>query len=487
MRTNFNPISIAQIPIGNPLINRKRNKFNDPRLLKTYKSYSEKLITSRTVSINQASKNESEAKQYYRFLNNQKVTMAELIESSCTIEEENLQGRHLLVIGDSCTFNMGKQSKRIKDIETMGVIQDGKTAGFHSHVNMVVCPESSTILGLSDMILWNQSKKKRKLNRKKMPLEQKYSHKWHLGATHSKKVLSETERLTFIFDREADSFELLSHLLDEVKSDFVIRQSQNRLVKYLDKKLKVDEVLEQHSIMGSYKLDLPSLNHYSWSKRRIIKRKARKAILEVKAISSIKLLATATSKIKDSIQVNLIEVKEKDCPIGDTEGPVHWRLWTTHDVNNLDAVRLIINYYVLRWMIEQLFRVVKKQGFQQESTQLETVEGIMKQTIMVLKAGCKVLQLVYSRENENAQPIKEVFNNNEITVLKQLNKKFEGSTTKQKNNNPREKLSWATWVIARLGGWKGYTSRGLPGPITMKRGLEKFYVYFDAFEVFNSD
>ena len=37
--------------------------------------------------------------------------------------------------------------------------------------------------------------------------------------------------------------------------------------------------------------------------------------------------------------------------------------------------------------------------------------------------------------------------------------RMEGKTEKQKNQLPRNQLSWAAWVIARLGGWKGYQSQ----------------------------
>ncbi len=36
-------------------------------------------------------------------------------------------------------------------------------------------------------------------------------------------------------------------------------------------------------------------------------------------------------------------------------------------------------------------------------------------------------------------------------------------------------LKWGVWIIARLGGWKGYASEKRPGPQTIHRGLSEFY------------
>ena len=134
-----------------------------------------------------------------------------------------------------------------------------------------------------------------------------------------------------------------------------------------------------------------------------------------------------------------------------------------------------------RWNIEELFRTVKKKGFNQEDTLLETTQAIMKQSVMTLLAACKIMQLVKARGNNQSQPIEEVFDNDEVKVLKKLDKKLNGKTEKLKNHNPPKRLSWASWIIARLGGWKGYESRRPPGPITMKRGYDKFCIYMEAY------
>jgi hypothetical protein len=57
--------------------------------------------------------------------------------------------------------------------------------------------------------------------------------------------------------------------------------------------------------------------------------------------------------------------------------------------------------------------------------------------------------------------------------LHQINASLEGRTDKLKNPHDDSKLAWHAWIVARLGGWSGYTSRGYkpPGPKTMHHGL----------------
>lgn len=62
-----------------------------------------------------------------------------------------------------------------------------------------------------------------------------------------------------------------------------------------------------------------------------------------------------------------------------------------------------------------------------------------------------------------------------------LIKKYEGKTEKQKNPHPYKSLAWCSWLIARIGGWKGYRkSEGPPGPITLKDGLCRFKSMFEG-------
>lgn len=483
MNTNFNPETANNFSVSKNYLSRKRNDFNDLRLEKTYTYYLENVIRSGSTSILQSTETESEATRIYRFLNNEKVTLPELIFKSCRIKSEVQLNRHLLVLGDSAILNMSSKIKRITDSEKMGTVQGGKASGFYVHPSMVMCPQTSTILGLSDLLLWNQIKPKTKKNFKKMRLEDKSSYKWHLGVGNSKQVLKDAAKLTYVFDREADSFELLYHIQEEIKECFVIRQSQNRLLKNNGEKIRTLQLLEQQGKkLGEYQIEIDAKTRSHWRYKKNPKlREQRTAQMEVNVLNDVELLPTQSSeKGLSSIKINLLEVKEINDLASDKE-PVLWRLWTNHSVNNLEEALVIVGYYLERWNIEELFRTVKKKGFNQEATLLETTQSIMKQTVITFTAACKIMQLVKARGNDESQPIEEVFEKDEVRVLEKLNKKLNGKTEKQKNHNPPTKLSWASWVIARLGGWKGYESKRPPGPITMKRGYDKFCIYMEVY------
>ena len=451
MNTNFNPETTNSFSIPKNYTSRKRNDFNDLRLEKTYSYYIESVVRSGKVSISQSTQDESEATRVYRFLNNKKVTMPELINKSCRISYEVQLNRHLLVLGDSVIMNMSTKINRIKDANKMGTVQGGKVHGFYVHPCMVMCPKTRTILGLSDILLWNQIKPKVKKNFKKMSLEDKSSYRWHLGVSNTKKVLKKAAKLTYVFDREADSFELLHHIQEEIKECFVIRQSQNRLIKDDEKKIRTLDLLKQRGEkLGEYQIEIDAKTRSHWRYKKNPKfRKKRTAKMEVRVLKQVELLPTESSKKGLSpIKLNLVEVKEMDCSPSD-KNPVIWRLWTNHPIDSLEQALEVVGYYLERWNIEELFRTVKKKGFNQEDTLLETTQAIMKQTVITLTAACKIMQLVKARGNEKSQPIEEVFEKDEIQVLEKLNKKLNGKTEKQKNQNSSGKLSWASWIIAR--------------------------------------
>lgn len=133
-------------------------------------------------------------------------------------------------------------------------------------------------------------------------------------------------------------------------------------------------------------------------------------------------------------------------------------------------------------LAEQFFRTLKKQGLDVESSQVETGESLMKLVLLAMSVALQTMQLMLAREGRD-QRVSVVFSDNEQTVLKLAEKKLEGKTQKQKNPHSSKTLSWAAWIIARLGGWKGYQSESPPGPITLLRGLRRFESLLEGYQL----
>ena len=101
------------------------------------------------------------------------------------------------------------------------------------------------------------------------------------------------------------------------------------------------------------------------------------------------------------------------------------------------------------------------------------------------KAACTVIQLVQARNGGEQLPAEFVFSPEEIKVLAATNKKLQGKTALQKNPHPDKTLSWAAWIIAKLGGWTGYASHKPPGPITFHLGLARFQNFIAGWKLAN--
>ncbi len=74
------------------------------------------------------------------------------------------------------------------------------------------------------------------------------------------------------------------------------------------------------------------------------------------------------------VTVNVVLVRELNPPADDE--PVEWLLVTTLGIEDVEQVRLIIQYYTVRWMIEVLFRTLKS-GCRVEARRFEHVDRLL--------------------------------------------------------------------------------------------------------------
>jgi len=442
-----------------------KGKLGDERLDKRANQLSALLYFSQTSSIHEMANNEAEQKGAYRFLANEKVEEKKLIDIAIEKSSYLCIDKEVLVLQDTSEINLDNHRNRLKAGNGIGLTGNNKDLGFFMHGSLVLDASSETQLGYSNVQLWHREEDKMdKLERnyKELPIEEKESYKWIKACNESKAHLWQARSITFIEDREGDIYQQFATVPDE-RTHLIIRSRDNRL---LFDGSKLFDKLSKQKAAGQYNIAIVK------DIRKGVE--SRTATVEVRHCQiAIRRPATLNrTGLPESVLLYAIEVREIDAPPG--SNAVHWRLLTTHSVCSYEQAVSIVNKYRLRWHIEQLFRLLKKKGFKIESSELTTGWAIRKLTVMVLSAALRVMQLLLAHKNQNSQPIEQVFDEKEITCLKVVNQTLQGDTEKSKNTNNPDRLAWATWVIARLGGWKNYDSKRPPGPIILKKGLDRF-------------
>jgi len=135
--------------------------------------------------------------------------------------------------------------------------------------------------------------------------------------------------------------------------------------------------------------------------------------------------------------------------------------------------RALSNYQRHReWDIEEFFRTLKTAGFDIEAADIGDPRVMIKLVAATTIAAITIMQLVKARDGTTDQQVADAFEPDDQPILEALSTQLEGDTVRQKNPHPKGSLAFATWVIARLGGWTGYY--GKPGPKVIRRGLDDF-------------
>lgn len=87
------------------------------------------------------------------------------------------------------------------------------------------------------------------------------------------------------------------------------------------------------------------------------------------------------------------------------------------------------------------------------------------------------------RHDQTEIPANITFTDEQIKFIKIIIPQYEGKTEKQRNHYREYTLAWAAWVIARLGGWKGYARESLPGNKTFKWGIDRFNAMLTGYKI----
>jgi Transposase DDE domain len=386
-----------------------------------------------------------------RFLHNPKVTVSEMVATAKARTCAQAAGRHVLAIQDTTVLKA-----------------DEKGIGLFLHPVIAVDATDGTVLGLAGNAFLAR-KGDRRAGRKRRGFEDKESRRWLEGAQSASALAGAGAAcVTVIEDREGDIYE--SFALKPEGVELLVRAGQDRALAGGGRLFAAADALAG---AGRMSVDLPATPG----------RKARKAMLGLR-FGRVQIKRPEDrgqgGALPGAVTLWFVDAREIDPPKG--EPVAHWRLLTSHRIEDLAAAQRIVGFYRQRWTVEQVFRTMKTKGFRIES--LRQQEGpLQKLVTAILIAAITVMQLVAEREGAAGRPLADALDLSDAPALEKLCESLEGKTAKQKNPHPKGSLAYAAWVFARLGGWTGYY--GKPGPIVMLRGLTEFQAIKHGWELRN--
>jgi hypothetical protein len=169
------------------------------------------MLEHQSVNIRQISQNRAEQIGYYRFLENENVTISELVRSVADQCQQQVEALHVLSISDSSEINLQAHVGRLK-LEGLGVVGNNRDVGFFIHPTLVLNAQTGFPLGVSAVHLWSRAvdhADKQQRGYQSLPIEEKESYKWLLSAEQSNRCLRAggVRLVTHIGDRESDLYE----------------------------------------------------------------------------------------------------------------------------------------------------------------------------------------------------------------------------------------------------------------------------------------
>lgn len=415
----------------------------------------------RTMCLHRLAKDRLQTRQFGEFLANGMVSTQEMVTYAGRQTGTRVAGRHVLALNDTTELHF---ATHVASKRGFGAGGNGVDPGLFLHPLLAVDADDGGIVGLVDCIVMNRVAGK-VTPRHKRSADQKESRRWLDCANSAGDVLREAAMITTVGDRESDIYPLFAerpanvHVLCRAMHDRVLTDGT-----------KLSRLCAGWTDQARLTIDVP-VRGTRPARQAMVGVRFGKLTLRRPAPKTTRPGGAADAAAAPSVTLWCVDVREDPAPT--SQEAVHWRLLTSHPVETVEQACQIVAWYRLRWTIEQVFRSLKSHCLRIEESQMEQAVCFTKLAMVALIAAVRAMQLVMARDGHTDQPVTDAVNPADMPALQSLNTSLEGRTAKLKNPHDPTKLAWFSWIVARLGGWSGYTSKGYKpaGPKTMHHGL----------------
>jgi len=435
-------------------------RLGDRRLDARAASLLDTLGAKPTLSIPGAARGWAETQAAYRFFGHRKVSAESVLapHAERTLERARAE-RVVLAIQDTTELDFtGKH-----DIDGLGPLTYAAQRGLHLHPTFLVTPERVP-LGVFDAWLWARDPETFGESRAHLPLEDKESARWLEGYQRLSEVAGELPdtRLVYLADREADLYELFVAATDS-PVEVLVRASHDRAL--------LDEGRLRHTLARA-----PALGRVTFTLPKSATRPKRTVTQTLRA-SRVSIRApNGKARLAPSVALTALLAEETAPPAG--TAPVQWLLLTTLPVETFEQALEMLEWYLCRWEIELLFKVLKS-GCEVEKLQLQHLSRLEPAIALYLIIAWRVMLLRMSARRCPDLPCDVVFETEEWHAI---------YIVSQRAPPPDEPPPLDT-IVRMLAGFGGFLNRkhdGPPGNKSIWIGLQRTRDFVLALAAYNA-
>lgn len=327
----------------------------------------ERLAAKPTVGVPQACRGWGETMAAYRFLDNDEVEWAAILEPHWQQTEQRMAA-YPVVLCLQDTTELDFNGRRATGL---GPLSYEAQRGMYVHPTYAVTPGRMP-LGVLDAWMWAREPKDAQGIRGGV----KESRRWIEGyerVADTAANLPDT-RLVYVADREADMIALMARAQElGTPADWLIRASHDRA---LPEGAKLWAASTEGAPLGEIAFTMGSRHGV----------KAREVRQQV-WLRQIELPAGVGQSVSATCPV----AREIDAPSG--VKPIEWRLLTNREATTLQEAIELIEWYRARWEIEMLFNILKN-GCRVEALQLGAMARIERALALFLVVAWRIAHLM---------------------------------------------------------------------------------------------
>jgi DDE family transposase/transposase Tn5 family protein len=333
----------------------------------------------------------------------------------------------------------------------LGQIGNGGGRGFKLHNVMALDPSGEgEMLGQAYNYLWNRQSAPKGESRRQSRARWRESLVWS-EAIEAVGSGGDSSRWIHVGDRGADVFETFA-ACEAQQVGYVIRMTYDRRIRTGHEPGGAD------SHLLGYARGLPSQATYELTIRSRPKRCGRTAQMALSwAPVTVQTPWRTRSGQTEPVRGWVVRAWEIDPPKG--EKAIEWVLLTSEPVTTERVAKQVVDWYSLRWLIEEYHKCLKT-GCRVESSQLKEAQRLRPLIALALVVATELLELKLAARRRPEEPATDRLSRDHVEMLIAC------------RDLPSEPLTvGAFWrEVAKLGGFLGRRSDGEPGWQTIWRG-----------------